>query len=794
MPFVSLRSSVFTSTADALFRGTVTLCRISLPEFDGNPATTLYLSTKPYVDPDGQPWDPALMVEPSIDHGGGWLAFDWNPVDCTLSIIDMRLSGQGASESFTTMLSQYPFVGAGVEVLQAFDNLTSVSEFKTLFSGKIARPRGIQKKKAVFWCVQDRSWSKLLPSRTVTKDDFEDAPSGVIGAAIPIVIGDWETDNRYLDGGSGTDEAVYTGIARGACPMLPISSPTGATLALPKHLISDDEIDQGVLPGGAPYDQWYMYDSTLDCMVGPGIGALDNPTDGPATLSLTTIQLTGAVLPVEVDAANTAENPQWCLRKDKKRNLGDGYAYLNFDAFKRILKLNLPDVPPLGKFVSASVRVWYQKPATTGTLGQFYVANTLVNTPTIGHISNSASSGGYTSDGYEDVASEVVSTTEINDWDDIKNCYIWVDCRAAGQETKIHHVALNIDYMAAARTERPGVQRDVSRFPEGAKLRPAFAKFPLQATSPDLVTFDSVLYGYPRGRKDTAAGIYTGTASALIQHPVDIVRYLLKRWCGVSAGEIVENSGDFGAFPDAKTALTTYQFRTILSQRASAYDHIRAIGAESLCWFKRCPTLPGAPFVAVPWELGSAVDYRTVSEPFVFYRTRAHVVADSFEVGYTGISDVANSVRVNYDWDPRTNTYGDQVYITPTASRVSIAGLFGADSGRESTAADSEDVYDTSELVVSLQMVSDPATATAILSRLFDLRVEPHVTVTFETFVNAYDLNRGHVIAFSSDWDDRMAFPRAGSDGTWDGKLFRVVSVKRLSESPIRYEVQAVEI
>ena len=273
-----------------------------------------------------------------------------------------------------------------------------------------------------------------------------------------------------------------------------------------------------------------------------------------------------------------------------------------------------------------------------------------------------------------------------------------------------------------------------------------------------------------------------------------MVRYLLKRWCSVPADQITETAGDFGCFSDAKTTLASYKFRTILSQKSEASDHIQAIGYESLCWFKRSPTLPGAPWVAVPWEMGSPVNYRSASEPFTFYRARAHVVEGSFSAGVTRISMVANTIRVNYDWDPRTNTYGDQLYVTPTGSRVYSGGAFTTSSSLQTLCSTSQGLYGTKELVVSLKMVVDPATASSVLSRLVGLRALPRIRVKFRTFVNAYDLNRGHVIGFSADWDSRLKYPRFGSDGTWAGKLFRVVSVQRLRESPVQYGVEAVEI
>lgn len=804
---VSLRSSVFAATADARFRGDMTLVQIDFPAYGLTAARTVRLATSAYwtgrwyVDPDGNPWQPLLSRQPSIDHGGAWLSVNVPTVDATIEILDDRLAGPGRT-TVAGLLASFPPIGAQVTIYQAFDNLTSTSEFRTIFYGEIAEVDSMDLEGVVFHCAERGGWNVMVPPRVVNLDDDPEAPKAVFGTAKPLIYGRWDEDSRYLDGAGGGYDAVYAGIARGACPMLPIEAPTSSVLALPKHLISDSEIDIGLI-GGAPYDQWYMYDSTLDTMVGVGIGTLDNPVGGPVTLALNNRIVLGAVVPIEVAAGDTATGSEALLKKDPPRNL-EPHSELDYDlggGLGRICRVNLPDVQPAGKFLSATAYLFYAHPTWTGTAGRFIVSNSATG------LSNSVAipltTTGMTEDGFEAVLTLPLTVSTLPagaEWEALKNCYIQADVRATGQVMRVHRMTIVVQYEAAARIERPGTQRTVitGRSPGtygNIPGRAVHALFRGDVTSPDVLSFDSTLYGYPRGPKDTAAGIYTGTADALIEHPVDVVRHLLRTQCGVAAGEIVENSGDFGAFPDAKTTLLSYRLRAILSSRQPAREHIRQIGEECLTSFVRCPTLPGAPWVAIPWEMGSDVDYRSASDPFVFYRSRNHVVEGSFQVGFGKISDVANTLRVNYDWDPRTNSYGDQLYITPSASRIHVLGTtFAPNPTREALAADSAALYGTKETVVSLKMIRYAGAASRTLTRLFDLRYNPPITVRFRTFVNGYDLNRGHVISFAADWDDRLAYPKAGSDGSWAGKKFRVVRVTRLADSPVQYDVDAVEI
>ncbi len=799
---VSARASAFTATSESKSKGAITLARIELPAFDGNPALILRLATRAYLDPDGIRWGRMLSEQPSIDHGGDWLIVGWQPVDAILTISDRRISGQARGAVFSDLFADYPFTSARIVIYQAFDNLVSTSEFEEIFTGEIAQVDSMDLEGILLHCVQDRDWSVDFPTRTVNLDDFPNAPTAAVGAVIPVVLGSWEA-GRYLS--DGVSEAATAGIARGAVPMLPIDAPTAAGVTRPKFLISDEEIDQGLLTGGAPYDEWYLYCDQTGNLAGPGIGTLSNPAGGPATLALLSQQVQTAIIPIDIDPSTTAIGAQECTRKDKNRSL-DGYAELDWDLNQRILRLLLPDVSTPGKFVAATLHIWFSKNAWSGTSGKYIIGNSDLALATTANFV--AGSTGFTSLGFEshialNVGTNVIRPVagDLDGWQDIKNCYIQCDVRATGQKLRINRAVLAVDFIAAAQVERPGTTRTVGgkritvsgRTAGGANV--GYRGLQREETSPDLVSFSASIYNFPRGPKDDSLGTYTGTPGALIEHPVDMVRYLLRRWSGIPSGQIVETPDQFGAFPDAKAELAGYKFRALFSRQVSLEEHIAQIESEALCSFMRTPTEPSSPFVAVPWNIGQPVNYRSAAVPFIFSRKKAHVVQGSFSAGTTRITLVANTVRVNYDWDPRTDTYGDQLYITPTRSRVYSGGIFTTDSGLEAAALDSKTWYkNRPELAISLKMVSDPATASSILSRLFALRSYPRTMVRFRTFVNAYDLNRGHVIGFSGDWDARLKYPRAGGDGTWEGKRFRVVSIQRLKESPIEYQVEAVEI
>lgn len=798
---------VFTLTADSVEKASVVLATISLPGIGANPPVTLRLATSEYVGPDGVRWDPILAETPPIDHGGNWLETGWQPVDAVLSILDKRVSGQPLTDTVSAYLLTNQWIGAPVVILQAFDNLLSTSDYRVLFDGRLAGLDSMTyegAKALVYHCVQDRAWAqKKVPERVLTQTDFPNAPSEAYGTALPILLGDWRA-RRYLTHPTtpGTIEAATAGVARGAVPALIIDAPTSAGLVLPKFLVSDRDID-----GSDPNDaRWFMYDSTLGRIAGPGVATLTNPAGGPATIALSNITQKIAVLPIEVDAGTPTpgDGLQEVLREGKNYSLS-GAALLDFDANKKLARWLLPDVPPLGKFISSQLVVFYAKNAWSPTLGDAAVYNSASLTNTT-QAFGSGASGTYPSDDqFQQVTTINISSTVIANWEDIKNCYIQCAVKGTGQTLQVHRAVLLVQYQAAAKVERPGVSRNVPGYIDAAGRRhhggrnPSYYSGPLDATTPgtDLLSFDHPLYFYGRGKLDDGSGTYTGTANRLIEHPVDMVRYLLREFGGLTSGDIVESTGEFGSFATARSALNAYKFLVHLTDRVDVDRAIARIGYESLCWFKRTPTRAGAPFTAIPWDVGASVNYRSAAEPFIFRRHANHVVEESFDPGQGKITLIRNAVRVNYDWDPRTNSFADQLYITPTGSRIYIGGFFNnftTDSARETVAAESEAAYGLAEETIDLRYVRDPETATSILQRYFDLRSVNRVELEFSTFLNGYDLNRGHVIGFSSEWDALRRYPKAGSDGSWDGKVLRVVRVSRPRGRPGVYRARAVEV
>lgn len=89
-------------------------------------------------------------------------------------------------------------------------------------------------------------------------------------------------------------------------------------------------------------------------------------------------------------------------------------------------------------------------------------------------------------------------------------------------------------------------------------------------------------------------------------------------------------------------------------------------------------------------------------------------------------------------------------------------------------------------------VVNDELTAVRIRNRRFDLRTIDRVMVVFRTTC-APDLQRMRKIQFDASVDAHRAFPRYGSDGSWAGKVFVVLSVTQYLDSQTHQEIVAIE-
>jgi len=789
-------SGSFLVKADARETGQVLLVKLDLRAKGANPARTIRLSDREFTDADGNVWASAILDKSGLDASGALLETAWQPVDYQLVVGDLRLWFQGFGETFATLLSQYDFAGTPATVYQAFEDLTAPADWRVILPGaEVARVVGQGATEVSLHLVQTRKWMVDFPSRTIEKSTFPDAPQESIGLTIPVVIGDFVTGNDTLDTNEGTPSQAYlAGISRGHIPTIVIGSGLDEE---PRYLVTD------VAPG-TDNDFVYLLDRQSGILGRNFLGVTSTNSshaDPYYYLQFNTgaaHQFDLAVLGIEKNAATTAPNWFNAARPHKDYDLKDA-ATLTHDSTEDILQIDLPELQSLGEFDRAFVRIFYAWNAAGGLAPRFGVKHTSGDVLTTLTAAAPAVFPAVT----PNAAQSLEVTSSVADWANIPQGDLYVETRAAGQIVQVFRIALIVRYRPAARLVARG--QPIFGVPEQPRLLSALRGSlpPLPRSSrelgrtPDVLAFDPALWTHQYGARDGLAGTYTGTVQKLIEHPADFVHYLLGQYGGLGTAEVETAASTHGSFVDIRTTLSDYKMQLYASSKSTLDEWIDRVGSQFLIWFFRKNTDVDSAWAAVPWQMGDAINYRSAGSPFYFSPDH---VAGSLNVSYTTISRVRNTVRVNFDHDIRTRSYGHQVYITPTDSYGWTGSAYARDQNagppenRETVAAASETLYGAREHTLNLDMVKDAATATDIRDRFFDLTNRPLVIVRFKTFLNAVDLERGQVVGFSEDWDSILPCPVQGSGGSWYGKGFRVVRSTRSEGEATTYDIEAVEV
>lgn len=795
--------------ADGSFRQPILLATIELRSFGDASPLTLHLSSPAYIGPDDQPWD-GLIHEPSqISAGGAVLTEKWNPVDVDLVIQDRPVTGQVGGATFSDLFPLYEFVGARVLLQIAFDNTMVTSDYRTIFDGTITNFRNMDSLHVSLYCSQDREWSAVIPPRVMDKT-YPNAPKDLKGVPIPIRFGNWQTGRRRmtLPGHLADYDPIFWAVARGHANTLPTSSQVADGPTQPQFLVSDRECAAGT-------GDLYIFESSVNqiakTLTAPGES---NPAGGPNILTLPSDRVyLVPILPVGIEPSTTGLNAQELLREDKPIDLA-GFASLDWDAGAKVIMLTMPDVASLGTFVQMIVYIAYNKNSWSAPLGTFGIKNLSEITQSLADFVTPATTSPIGTARPEGDDSVTIATTGpvCSKWEDIPNCVVYIDVGAAGQKVDIHRIVPIVKYVPAGRIVRPGTTRqkatryNVRGSPSNSRRAEFRFYYRTDITTPDVTEFETGQMALPVGMPDkhhasgALPGTYTGTDGAVIEHPCDLIHWLLRELGGLPATQITSDAGAFGSFVDARAVLAGYQFFGEWAQTTDVETAVAELAAEALCWAFRRTTVAGAPWVLIPWDTGAALNYRTATDLFRFNASDRTVQQGSLSVNRTDIARVVNRLHVNFDYDQRTSSYAQQIFIAPGDSWGWDGSAYVRDQNgsgpdnREAVATSSQALYGLRDAVVNLPHVKDPATAMSIRNRTFDWLVCPRVTVDFVTFHNAIDLERGHVIALGTDWDGLIAYPKPGSDGSWGSKRFIVTEVRRLAGLPVQYAVKATEI
>ena len=179
------------------------------------------------------------------------------------------------------------------------------------------------------------------------------------------------------------------------------------------------------------------------------------------------------------------------------------------------------------------------------------------------------------------------------------------------------------------------------------------------------------------GYRDDADGTYTGTATALIENPSDVYRFLLKKVLGMTVDEVDEPSLD-----TARTTWAGYRATRYLNERRSSFQLLTSGGedaglAEAIHGYFYTDNQTGkARLIAQARDTAGATSGN-------YHETGAN--ANILERSYrrrTVPRNLVNDVEVAYAYGAASGLYKDLVKRRDTGSQNSVSGYGKAETVR----------------------------------------------------------------------------------------------------------------
>jgi len=312
----------------------------------------------------------------------------------------------------------------------------------------------------------------------------------------------------------------------------------------------------------------------------------------------------------------------------------------------------------------------------------------------------------------------------------------------------------------------------------------------------------SGIYVTGKGAVDDASGTITGTAGRIIEQPSHIARALIRHYAGDSVFVNMAMGSDFGSLATAAAQLGSAYRMTIVVQEAETLGAVlRRIASQ--CHSTIVEQLHESGYViwrmfadSDPGDIGTERQYRNSIGGFAW--TLDHMAEATLNATITPIEEMASTVVVQYGLHIPTGTFSDEKFVSPQASN------FSTDSSAYQTAMSDclRDFGTTRKVTIQAPDIWDPDVAEMLCKWHADQLRQRLVTVEFETFANAMDLQCGHVILFETEAnagntavDARIPYP--GNALSWAAAgMFNVVqtSMRKDSGQLARVFVRAREI
>lgn len=632
-------------------RRPATLAKIELV----SPSTqTLYLSSTELFTPDGQFWESGLKAG-SIRATVDFLGTGPNPCDATIRIADRRYAFQ-SSGTIVDAVSQYQWQGAAVTLYLWEQRLTDFADALQVLNG-VVDSYSIDDSWLTLNLLQSRTWNKPCPPTVLDKSTYPNAPDGTVGQVVPIVYGnhvDYPMRTPWSASyGTNKTRAQDCGDMAGALPYALVDPGTGAANV---KLVAAGHACGKLLDRSNGYTLAIGASDVLNPLDTTGLTETLGSTESYITISDDTMVAYYGVRPTDVRAASTALNGKRAMDPFDETS----YATLDQNTGNGSLRLAMPNLPNIGQIISATLVMAYSGDAAnavqhlraypkdtasgaTGTvLDVGVVTSTTPTTGTVTYDTNFYSAEWH----FGDSAAHTVGPIDII-----------VDFNGGTtQKARIYWVGVSVKYKPQRNVVTPAhwippVTRKNKRHWYTPIVKALGGRTPETATvkqgyygAPAVYSVTAAFFGNGKGYVDDGGGTYTGTASAVIERPCDIVRHFLTVYGLQSAFETGATS--FGSFVLARALLknaSPFDFKMAgrIGDLGTVQQYLKEICDQSMtaCLFDRFTSK----WLFHVWKPGAAQDY-----PWTFDRTDC---PDLFESGVTSDVDLKQGVRVQYGFD-----------------------------------------------------------------------------------------------------------------------------------------------
>lgn len=628
-------------------------------------ALTLYLGESEVLTPDGQLWEGGLTLDtiyqevPSLGTGP-------SPASTTIAIENRRYSFQSSTATIGDSLSSYLWQGATVTIYLWDRDLTDFADACQRFSG-IVDSYELGDERLTLNCLQDRSWNRPHPTLVVDKTNYPNAPDGQQGAVIPTVYGShiaWPLRSPHTAGYTNKQYHEDSGAGQGAIPLVLTDPGTGSAdvqLVAASHACGD------LLDRANGYSAFIVANDVLAPLDTAGI---TETLSGPSYLTIdddSLIAYYGAraidVRTTGAGTVNSALNPRRAMDVFDETS----YATLNQTAGTDQEKLVLvgPNLGSLGTIESATVIMCFSGDAANTQNIRVYPEELGV---TFGTVISTASTGTTPQivTGTWDTAYYNASTWQFGTKPSTGGQCCWsIDFAGASANNKarVYWVAIRVKYRPSRNLLTPAIITGQVSMQQERPFVPFLNTYLPngQYYTPPTLQQSGQFYANIKGYVDDGGGTYTGTASAVIERPCDIIRHFLTTYGGASSFETA--SGGFGSFVDARNKLRNatpndFKLACWLGEASSVQRYVQKMAEQSLlCIVQDVFTNK---WLCHVWKQGAAPDYDLVL-------TR-NELPDLFEPSLTSSVSLAQGVRVRYGYDYFRNRTMFEAYVGASGS------------------------------------------------------------------------------------------------------------------------------